>query len=314
MLQSPKSRFASILLGVTFLAGCGSDQIVTRNVVAAGRAVGDGVASVTGSPVAERREAIDAPDPGNTPYPNLGAFPVRPPRGGQDARAAEMRSLERQRDAALEFDAKLRAIDPVLDPGARAPEPPAIAQAVAAPATPTAPAATPAPAPVPVAVPPAPAPAVAPTPVPQAAAPVATPAPQPSVPALRPSVTPAPVVVPPSVAPAPVTPPQIAIAPAARAIPSTGAIVGDVDFVDGTVQLTPQAKNDLRAAVVAAQSRNGRVRVTPATGVSLSPVDQSLTSRRMAAIAIELEALGLDRSRIVVDQGWLRSARISVEY
>lgn len=292
MFQSPKTRFASILLGVTFLAGCGSDQVVTRNVVAAGRAVGDGIASVTGSPVPERREAVDAPDPGSTPYPNLGAFPVRPPRGGQAARAAEIRTLEQQRDAALEFDAKLRAIDPVLDPGARPPEPPAIAAAVEALAAPA----------------PAPAPAAAPTPVPQAAAPV-----------LRPSVAPAPVVVPPQVAPAPVTPPQIAAAPSARAIPSTGApslgaIVGAVDFVEGTVQLTAQAKNDLRAAVIAAQSRNGIVRVTPAANVSLSPIDQSLTSRRMAAIAIELETLGLDRSRIVVDQGWLRAGRISVEY
>lgn len=301
MFQSPKTRFASILLGVTFLAGCGSDQVVTRNVVAAGRAVGDGIASVTGSPVPERREAVDAPDPGNTPYPNLGAFPVRPPRGGQAARAAEIRTLEQQRDAALEFDAKLRAIDPVLDPGARPPETPAIAAAIEAPAAPASVAA-----PVPVVVPPAP-------------APVATPAPQEAAPALRPNVAPAPVVVPPQVAPAPVTPPQIAAAPSARATPSTGApslgaIVGGVDFVEGTVQLTAQAKNDLRAAVIAAQSRNGIVRVTPAANVSLSPIDQSLTSRRMAAIAIELETLGLDRSRIVVDQGWLRAGRISVEY
>ncbi len=300
MLQSPKTRFASILLGVTFLAGCGSDQIVTRNVVAAGRAVGDGIASVTGTQVPERRDAVDAPDPGNTPYPNLGTFPVRPPRGGQDARAAEVRTLEQQRDAALEFDAKLRAIDPVLDPGARPPEPPAIAAAVEAPATPVS---TPAPDPVPVAVPPAPAPA-----------PVVAPVPQVAAPALRPNVAPAPVVVPPPVASAQVTPPQIAAAPSARALPSTGAIVGAVDFLEGTVQLTPQAKNDLRAAVIAAQSRNGIVRVTPAANVALSPVDQSLTSRRMAAIAIELEMLGLDRSRIMVDQGWLRAGRVSVEY
>ncbi|MBN9497459.1 MAG: hypothetical protein J0H39_11950 [Alphaproteobacteria bacterium] len=271
---------------------------MTRNVVAAGRAVGDGIASVTGTPVPERREAVDAPDPGNTPYPNLGTFPVRPPRGGQEARAAEVRSLEQQRDAALEFDAKLRAIDPVLDPGARPPEPPAIAAAIEAPTAPA-----PVAAPVPVVVPPAPAPVAVPAPAPQAVAPV-----------LRPSVAPAPVVVPPPVAPAQVTPPQIAAAPSARATPSTGAIVGSVDFVEGTVQLTAQAKNDLRAAVIAAQSRNGIVRVTPATNMSLSPVDQSLTSRRMAAIAIELETLGLDRSRIVVDQGWLRAARISVEY
>jgi hypothetical protein len=295
MLQSLKTRFASILLGVTFLAGCGSDQVVTRNVVAAGRAMGDGIASVTGSPVPERRDAVDAPDPGNTPYPNLGTFPVRPPRGGQEARAAEMRTLEQQRDAALEFDAKLRAIDPVLDPGARPPEPPAIAASVAAPATQVA---APTLAPVPVVVPPTVTPAPVATPVPQAVAPV-----------LRPNVTPTPVVV----------PPQIAAAPSARGVastgaPSLGAIVGSVDFVEGTVQLTPQAKSDLRAAVIAAQSRNGIVRVTPASNVSLSPVDQSLTSRRMAAIAIELETLGLDRSRIVVDQGWLRAARISVEY
>lgn len=300
MFQSPKTRFASILLGVTFLAGCGSDQVVTRNVVAAGRAVGDGIASVTGSPVPERREAVDAPDPGSTPYPNLGAFPVRPPRGGQAARAAEIRTLEQQRDAALEFDAKLRAIDPVLDPGARPPEPPAIAAAVEAP---TAPTTTPTIAPVPVVVPPAPAPVVAPTPAPQIAAP-----------ALRPNVAPAPVVVPPPVAPAQVTPPQIAAAPSTRGVPSTGAIVGAVEFVEGTVQLTSQAKYDLRAAVIAAQSRNGIVRVTPAANVSLSPIDQSLTSRRMAAISIELETLGLDRSRIMVDQGWLRAGRISVEY
>lgn len=300
MFQSSKSRFLPILLGVTFLAGCGSDQFVTRNVVSAGRAVGDGIASVTGSAVPERRDAVDAPDPGTTPYPNLGAFPTRPPRGGQDVRAAEIRTLEQQRDAALEFDAKLRAIDPALDPAARPPEPPAIAAALE-PSAPAAPAATP----VPVVVPPAVAPAPVATPAP---------APQPAAPVLRPSVAPAPVVVPPPVAPAAVTPPQIAAAPSARGVPSTGAIVGNVDFVEGTAQLTAQAKNDLRAAVIAAQSRNGIVRVTPAANVALSPVDQSLTSRRMAAIAIELETLGLDRSRIAVDQGWLRAGRISVEY
>jgi hypothetical protein len=56
------------------------------------------------------------------------------------------------------------------------------------------------------------------------------------------------------------------------------------------------------------------VRVTPVPTQALSPQDQSLTARRMAAIAIELEALGLDRGRVVVEQGWLRSARVAVEY
>ena len=85
-------------------------------------------------------------------------------------------------------------------------------------------------------------------------------------------------------------------------------------LAEGTAQLTPESKRDLRAAVIEAQARNGSVRVTPLATQSLTPQDQTLTTRRMAAIAIELEALGLDRARFAVEQGWLRAARVAVEY
>jgi hypothetical protein len=296
MLQYPKSRFVLAFLGVTFLAGCASDGFVTRNVVGAGRSAADGIDRLAGGAPPEERPPLEAPDPGAALAPNLGTFPPVPPRGGAEIRAGQVRTLEQQRDAARQFDERLRAIDPALDPSARPPEPPSFAPVTGAPA-------------------PVPAPQVQPVPVPQvqpapqiAAAPVA-PAPQ-----LRAPMAPAPVVVP--QAPAAVQPalPARVAAPSSRAAASAAYVVGDVVFVDGTVQLTPESKRDLRAAVIAANARNGTVRVTPVASQALTPQDQTLTTRRMAAIAMELEALGLERARAIVEQGWLRAARVAVEY
>ncbi|MFM7346963.1 MAG: hypothetical protein ACKO1J_16530 [Tagaea sp.] len=297
-------------LGVALLAGCASDGFVTRNVVGVARATADALDRVTGGNVPEERPPLEAPDPGAAPYPNLGAFPSVPPRGGADVRAGQVRTLEQQREAAREFDARLRAIDPALDPSARPPEPPAIAALAGAPASsPPAPvsAAPRMPAPPPVQA--QPAPQASPQVVPQVALAPVAPATQ-----LRAPVAPAPVVVPPSppaVQPAPPAP-VVAAAPRARA--NAAEIVGQIAFAEGTALLTPESKRDLRLAVIAANARNGSVRVTPVPTPALSPQDQSLTARRMAAIAIELEALGLDRARIAVEQGWLRAARVAVEY
>jgi hypothetical protein len=299
MLQHPKIPFVLGVLGVTFLAGCGSDGFVTRNVVGGARTAADAIDRATGGTVPAERLPLEAPDPGNAPYPNLGAFPPLPPRGGADVRAGQVRTLEEQRAAARAFDERLRVIDPVLDPSARPPEPPAIAAAVGAPA----------PAPVPQAV--APAVRLVQQPAPQVAAAPVTPAPQVQ---LRAPVAPAPVVVPPSPPPAQPRPPAQAAAPAPRGAAAASYIVGQVAFVEGTAQMTPDSVRDLRAAVIAANARGGTVRVTPTTGQALSPQDQVLTARRMAAIAIQLEALGLERARIAVEQGWLRAARVAVEY
>lgn len=295
MLQYPESRFVLAFLGVTFLAGCASDGFVTRNVVGAGRAAADGVDRLAGGTPPEERPPLEAPDPGATPPPNLGTFPPVPPRGGAEIRAGQVRTLEQQRDAARQFDERLRAIDPALDPSARPPEPPSFAPVTGAPA---------------------PAPQIQPAPVPQAqpapqiaAAMPAAPAPQ-----LRAPMAPAPVVVPQAPAAVQPVPPARVAATSARAAASAAYVVGDVVFVDGTVQLTPESKRDLRAAVIAANARNGTVRVTPVAGQALTPQDQTLTARRMAAIAIELEALGLERARAIVEQGWLRAARVAVEY
>lgn len=308
------------------IGACGSDGFVTRNVVGGARATADAVDRLIGGTVAEDRAPLEAPDPGNAPYPHIGGFPPVPPRGGADVRAGQVRTLEEQRAAARAFDERLRAIDPVLDPSARPPEPPALAAMAGAPAPAPTPAPAPAPSPAPAMTPapmpvatPAPMPARAPAPAPipattsaplVAAAPVAQAAPQ-----LRPPLAPAPVVVPPAPAPVPqAAPPLRAPVSAARGPAAAAYVVGQVAFVDGTAQLTVDSRRDLRAAVIAAQSRNGTVRVSPVPTPALSPQDQSLTSRRMAAIAIELEELGLERGRYTVDQGWLRAARVAVEY
>jgi hypothetical protein len=317
MFQHPKSRFVLAFLGVTALAGCSSDGWLTRNVVGGARATADLLHRATGGQVLEERPPLEAPDPGAAPYPNIGAFPPIPPRGGADTRGRQVRTLEEQRAEARAFDERLRAIDPALDPSARPPEPPAFAAIAGAPAPvppQTVPQAAPQPAPAPL-VPPA----VAPAPQPASLA-----APQPSpqiavvpvVPAspLRAPISPAPVVVPPSPPAVQPAPPARVASPSPRTAASAAYIVGQVAFVDGTVQLTPESKRDLRAAVIAAQGRNGTVRVTPLATPSLTPQDQTLTARRMAAIAIELEELGLERARFAVEQGWLRSARVAVEY
>jgi hypothetical protein len=309
MLQHSRSRFVLAFLGVTFLAGCGSDGFVTRNVVGGARASADALDRVTGGNVPESRPPLDAPDPGDAPAPNLGAFPPVPPRGGAETRAGQVRTLEQQRAAAREFDARLRAIDPALDPSARPPEPPAIAAMAGASAPMPAPAAQPAPAPRVQPAPPVAAAPVMPAPAPQIAAVPMAPASE-----LRAPMVPAPVVVPPAPAAVQPAPPARVAAPSPRSAASAAYIVGQVAFVDGTVQLTPESKRDLRAAVIAAQGRNGTVRVSPVPSPALTPQDQSLTARRMAAIAIELEALGLERGRYAVEQGWLRAARVAVEY
>ncbi|MFN8760669.1 MAG: hypothetical protein ACK5XA_17895, partial [Tagaea sp.] len=98
------------------LGACGSDGFVTRNVVGGARATADAVDRLIGGTVAEDRAPLEAPDPGNAPYPHIGGFPPVPPRGGADVRAGQVRTLEEQRAAARAFDERLRAIDPVLDP------------------------------------------------------------------------------------------------------------------------------------------------------------------------------------------------------
>lgn len=309
MLQHPESRFVLVFLGVTALAGCGSDGFVSRNVIGGARSTADALDRMTGGNVPEERPPLEAPDPGNAPYPNIGAFPPVPPRGGAEARAGQVRTLEQQRADARAFDARLRAIDPALDPSARPPEPPAIAALAGAPVP--VPQATPAPASAPVPAPriqPAP-PAVAPAPAPQVAAVPVAPVPQ-----FRAPMIPAPVVVPPAPPAVQPAPPARVASPSPRAAASAAYIVGQVAFAEGTAQLTPESKRDLRAAVIAAQGRNGTVRVTPLASTALTPQDQSLTTRRMAAIAIELEELGLERGRFAVEQGWLRAARVAVEY
>jgi outer membrane protein OmpA-like peptidoglycan-associated protein len=268
MLQFLKMRIPLIGLGFLLLAGC--------------------------SESAADRARIDAADPGTRPYPNLGAFPPVPARVAASKVEAEQKALIGQREAARDFDARLRAIDPVLDPAARPPEPPNLSGSAAPQPTP---AAAPVPAPAPVAAPVAVAAVpVVPAPAPAAvlAAPVAAP-----IAASRPAVG----RVPPS-APAPVV-----------AAPGRNAwVVGDIDFATGSALLSPEARRTLRDAVIAAQERGGRVRVMPAAGQMLSPPEQALSPRRAAAASGELEALGLDRARIVIDAGVLRAARVAVEF
>lgn len=239
----------------------------------------------------------DAADPGNRPYPNLGTFPPAPAPVSAAKRESEQQRLVSQRDAARAFDARLRAIDPVLDPAARPPEAPDLAGQGRAGQLP-APVPTPAP------------PVQAEAPRVVAAAPAAAAA---SLPAYVPPpmpATPAPVRVPP-----PVVRPQQAAVPVAQGIGArSGWIIGDIDFVDGSALLTREARGTLREAVVAAHERGGRVRITPSAGPTLSPPEQALSPRRAAAASGELEALGLDRARILLDPGALRSARVAVEF
>ncbi|MBL8831572.1 MAG: hypothetical protein JNL71_04215 [Rhodospirillales bacterium] len=242
---------------------------------------------------------IDAADPGDRPYPNLGAFPPVPARVSAASRESEQQQLVSQRDAARAFDARLREIDPVLDPAARPPEPPAdpAGQGRAAQV----------PAPVPAAVPPvqAEAPRIVPAPPPPAAAavlPSYVPTPMPATPA-------------PVRAPAPIALPSPAPVAVAQGVSARSAwIIGDIDFVDGSALLSREARGTLREAVVAALERGGRVRITPTAGPTLSPPEQALSPRRAAAASGELEALGLDRARILFDPGALRSARVAVEF
>ncbi len=275
MLQFLKMRIPLIGLGFLILAGC--------------------------SESAPDKARIDAADPGTRPYPNLGAFPPVPARVAASKVEAEQKALIGQREAARDFDARLRAIDPVLDPAARPPEPPNLSGSVAPSPTPVA-----APAPAPVSAPvPAPAPVAVPAVV--AAVPVA---PAPASAAVVPPPAPAPVA---AGRPAlrPVPPPVPAVAPA---LARNSWIIGDIDFVAGSTLLSPEARRTLRDAVIAAQERGGRVRVIPAAGQMLSPPEQALSPRRAAAASGELEALGLDRARIVIDAGMLRAARVAVEF
>lgn len=102
--------------------------------------------------------------------------------------------------------------------------------------------------------------------------------------------------------------------PATGARPSNGWIVGEIEFADGSVILSAESRRTLREAVVAAQEHAGRVRVTPSGGAPLSPPEQTLSPRRAAAAGGELESLGLERGRILIDPGALRSARVAVEF
>ncbi len=241
----------------------------------------------------------DAADPGDRPYPNLGTFPPVPAPVSAAKRESEQQRLVSQRDAARAFDARLRAIDPVLDPTARPPEAPDLAGQGRAGQAPV----------------PAPVPAVAP-PV-QAEAPRVVAATPPAAVANPPAYVPPPM--PATPAPVRMTPPvvrpQQAAVPVAQGVGArSGWIIGDIDFADGSALLTREARGTLREAVVAAQERGGRVRITPSAGPTLSPPEQALSPRRAAAASGELEALGLDRARILLDPGALRSARVAVEF
>lgn len=306
-----KSRIS--LIGFCFLAlgGCteqGPDRAVWQATKDAANAVGNVFVSDTAKPA-----AIDAPDPGETPYPNLAVVPRRPARPDAQMLQTEQAALVGQRQASQNFDAQLRAIDPVLNPTSRPPEPPAIAAALgpvgAAPAgaAPVGPASAGtlavASAPIsapPVAAPAAAAPAVA-APVPQAAAlPPFVP------PVLAPTTVPAAIPV-----PAPAAP-RAAASP--RATRNTAWLVGEVSFADGSPLLTAEARATLRTAVVAANEQGGAVRITPIAGGLAGPQDGALAPRRMAAVAGELESLGLDRDKIRIDAGSFRSARVAVEF
>jgi hypothetical protein len=253
MLQFLKMRKRLILLSVLACVGC-----------------------TTGTGDNPGGRGAEAADPGDAPYPNLGAFPRPPARPTAAALTAEQAQLARQRDEARAFDSTLRALDPVLDPSARPPPPPAFTPPAAPPSQAAA-------APLPPVAPP---PSIAPQP-----APTAVPAPTPAAP------TPA----------APV-PPSVA------ASAQTSWIVGAVGYGDGSALLTAESRRLLREAVVAATERGGRIRITPLAAGALSPVEQALAGRRAAAAIGEIEALGLARERVIVDPGAFKAARVAVEF
>jgi|GEM_PF-2461566 len=268
------AKLRNALIGILFLAlgGCteqGPDRALWQGARDAAGAVGD---LFKADPAAA---AIDAPDPGQTPYPNLGAVPRRPARPDAQGVANERDALAAQRDAAKNFDAQLRAINPDADPAQRPPE---------GPREPVARAAAPAPSAPSVALaPPAPVAASAPPASAQTPVPVARPAPS-----------------------APPTRPQAA---------ATAAwLIGEIGFAEGSPLLTAEARGVLRQAVAAAQERGGSVRVTPLAPGGAAPHEQVLAPRRMAAAAGELESLGLDRSKILIDPGVYRQARVTVEF
>jgi outer membrane protein OmpA-like peptidoglycan-associated protein len=291
-----KSRIS--LIGFCFLAlgGCagqGPDQAVWQATKDAASAVGNVFASDT-----PKQAAIDAPDPGDTPYPNLAVVPRRPTRPDAQTLQSEQAALAGQRRTAQSFDAQVRAIDPILDPTSRPPEPPPVAAVLAAPVA-SAPVAS---APPVVFAPPVSAVGAAPTIAP-ATPPVMAPTrpstvPQTANPAGNPAASPAP-------RPAAVQP---------RPSPNTAWLVGEVTFADGSPLLTAEARRTLRNAVAAANEQGGAVRVTPnAVGVG-GPHDNALAPRRMAAVAGELEALGLSQDKIRIDPGSYRAARVAVEF
>lgn len=280
MLQFLKMRIVLIGLAILALAAC---------------------ADSSGADRASAR--VDAADPGTAPYPNLGAFPSVPKRPATAQIEAQERQLVDQREAAKAFDARLRAIDPVLDPAARPPEPPSVASVVGVqPAAASASAANPA--------------------APQARPAIAAVSPLPSAVAPPPQVA-----VPQPVPPASIATPRPVsrtVRPVATALPSpaattgsgarTGWIIGEISFAEGSAILSAESRRTLRDAVVAAQERGGRVRITPTVAAGLSPPDQALSPRRAAAASGELEALGLDRGRILIDPGAMLAARVAVEF
>jgi len=90
--------------------------------------------------------------------------------------------------------------------------------------------------------------------------------------------------------------------------------VGEVAFAEGSPLLTADARRTLRAAVVAANEQGGAVRISPIAGSLAGPQDGALAARRIAAVAGELESLGLSRENIRIDAGNFRNARIVVEF
>ncbi|MCA3264053.1 MAG: hypothetical protein ING44_19075 [Telmatospirillum sp.] len=294
-----KSRIS--LIGFCFLAlgGCteqGPDRAVWQATKDAANAVGSVFVDDKPKPA-----SVDAPDPGDTPYPNLAVVPRRPARPDAQTLQSEQAALVGQRQASQNFDTQLRAIDPVLNPTSRPPEPPAIAAALApVGAPPVGPASAP---PTPVASAPIAVPPVA------ASAPQAASLPPFVPPVLAPATVPAAAPVPTPAVPRPAAPPA-----AARATPNTAWLVGEVTFADGSPLLSADARATLRAAVVAANEQGGAVRVSPVAGGLAGPNDAALAPRRMAAVAGELESLGLDRDKIRIDAGSFRNARVAVEF
>jgi hypothetical protein len=320
------SKLRISLIGFCFLAlgGCseqGPDQVVWQAAKDAANAVGNVFVDDKPKPA-----AVDAPDPGDTPYPNLAVVPRRPARPDAQMLESEQAALVGQRQASQNFDAQLRAIDPILNPTSRPPEPPTIAAALApvgaAPVERAPVASTPISAP-PISAPPVAAPPIAAPPIsaPAVANPViavpAIAAPAPQTAALPPFVPPvlAPAIVPTAVpATAPAAPRPVTPAAAARTTPNTAWLVGEVAFADGSTLLTAEVRRTLRTAVMAANEQGGAVRITPIAGNLAGPQDGALSPRRMAAVAGELESLGLSRDKIRIDVGSFRNARVAIEF